>query len=92
MSLRVMPEGVMWGSTLNTAFSMKTISAAGALAHASAGARAAARLRLMERLRSQTPVGTRDWARYDLYQRQTLAQVFFHGGRVGSMGSRSSIS
>ena len=48
---------------------MKTISAAGALAHASADAREAARLRLMERLRSQTPVGTRDWARYDLYQR-----------------------
>jgi hypothetical protein len=47
---------------------MKTISAAGALAHASTGALEAARLRLMDRLRSQTPVGTRDWARYDLYQ------------------------
>ena len=48
---------------------MKTISVAAALAHAIAGARDAAQLRLMERLRSQTPVGTRDWARYDLYQR-----------------------
>ncbi len=48
---------------------MKTISVAAALAHAIAGARDAAQLRLMERLRSQTPVGTRDWARNDLYQR-----------------------
>jgi antitoxin (DNA-binding transcriptional repressor) of toxin-antitoxin stability system len=36
-------------------------------AHASAGAREAARLSLVERLHSQSPAGSGDWTRDELY-------------------------
>lgn len=38
-------------------------------AYASVGGREAARLSLVERLRSQSPAGSRDWTRDELYER-----------------------